>query len=169
MKTIIEMEQFNRTLKRITHEIIERNDNLSQIVLVGILTKGLPIALEISKMIEMLEGVKVPVESIDIKPHRDDAKKDASVRFNFNTNVNDKIVILVDDVLFTGRSVRAAMYAIMDFGRPAKVELAVFVDRGHRELPIRADFVGKNIPTSRDENVFVDFVNRSVLIENNKK
>lgn len=167
MKQIIDSEQFNRTLKRITHEIIERNDNLDEVILVGILSKGLPIAQEISKMISALEGVAIPVESIDIKPHRDDAKKDVSVSFSFKTNVGGKIVILVDDVLFTGRSVRAAMDAIMDFGRPDKIELAILVDRGHRELPIRADFVGKNIPTSRDENVFVDFQNRTVSIINN--
>ncbi len=167
-KVIIENEQFNRTLKRITHEIIERNDDLDKIVLVGILSKGLPIAREISNMIKNLENIEVPVESIDIKPHRDDAKKDITVSFNFDTDVNNKIVILVDDVLYTGRSVRAAMDAIMDFGRPDKIELAILVDRGHRELPIRADFVGKNIPTSKDENVFVDFINRTVTIENKK-
>lgn len=164
MKQIIDKEQFNRTLKRITHEIIERNDNLSNIVLVGILSKGLPIAKEISYYIRQLEGIDVPVESIDIKPHRDDDKRDQSVIFDFNEDINGKVVILVDDVLFTGRSVRAAMDAIMDFGRPAKIELAILVDRGHRELPIRADFVGKNIPTSRDESVLVDFDNKTVSI-----
>lgn len=165
MKTIIESEQFNRTLKRIAHEIIERNDDLTQIVLVGILNKGLPIALEFKKIIKDLEGIDIPVESMDIKKHRDDEKKDLSTILNFDTDVTGKTVILVDDVLYTGRSVRAAMDAIMDFGRPSKIELAIVVDRGHRELPIRADFVGKNIPTSINEKVFVDFENKTVRIE----
>ena len=165
MKTIIESEQFNRTLKRIAHEIIERNDDLTQIVLVGILNKGLPIAMEFKKIIKDLEDVDIPVESMDIKKHRDDEKKDPSLILNFDTDVKGKTVILVDDVLYTGRSVRAAMDAIMDFGRPSKIELAIVVDRGHRELPIRADFVGKNIPTSINEKVFVDFENKTVRIE----
>lgn len=165
MKTIIESEQFNRTLKRIAHEIIERNDDLTQIVLVGILNKGLPIAMEFKKIIKDLEDVDIPVESMDIKKHRDDEKKDPSLILNFDTDVTEKTVILVDDVLYTGRSVRAAMDAIMDFGRPSKIELAIVVDRGHRELPIRADFVGKNIPTSINEKVFVDFENKTVRIE----
>lgn len=165
MKTIIESEQFNRTLKRIAHEIIERNDDLTQIVLVGILNKGLPIAMEFKKIIKNLEDVDIPVESMDIKKHRDDEKKDPSLILNFDTDVTGKTVILVDDVLYTGRSVRAAMDAIMDFGRPSKIELAIVVDRGHRELPIRADFVGKNIPTSINEKVFVDFENKTVRIE----
>lgn len=165
MKTIIESEQFNRTLKRIAHEIIERNDDLTQIVLVGILNKGLPIAMEFKKIIKDLEDVDIPVESMDIKKYRDDEKKDPSLILNFDTDVTEKTVILVDDVLYTGRSVRAAMDAIMDFGRPSKIELAIVVDRGHRELPIRADFVGKNIPTSINEKVFVDFENKTVRIE----
>lgn len=164
MKTILETEQFSRTLKRMTHEIIEKNDNLEDIVLVGILSKGLPIAKHLSQMIETLEGVSVPVESIDIKPHRDDEKKDSSVILNLKTNITGKTVILVDDVLFTGRSVRAAMDAIMDFGRPSKIKLAILIDRGHRELPIRADFVGKNVPTSKSEKVVVDFNNKKVHI-----
>ena len=164
MKTILEFEQFTRTLKRMTHEIIERNDNLNDVVLVGILSKGLPIANHLAQMIDFLEGVKVPVESIDIKPHRDDDKKDLSVTLDLKTNVTGKTVILVDDVLFTGRSVRAAMDAIMDFGRPSKIKLAILIDRGHRELPIRADYVGKNVPTSRSEKVVVDFNNRQVHI-----
>ena len=164
MKTIIESEQFTRTLKRIAHEIIERNDDLTQIVLVGILNKGLPIAKEFKKLILDLEGIDIPIESIDIKKHRDDEKKDPSTILNFDTDVTGKTVILVDDVLYTGPSVRAAMDAIMDFGRPSKIELAIVVDRGHRELPIRADFVGKNIPTSLNEKVFVDFENKTVTI-----
>ena len=105
------------------------------------------------------------VESIDISAHRDDDKKNLSNKSIFNTNVDDKIIILVDDVLYTGRSVRAAMDAIMEYGRPAKIELAILVDRGHRELPIRADFVGKSIPTSKDEIVICDFNERQIIIK----
>lgn len=165
MKVIIESEQFNRTLKRMTHEIIERNEDLSKIILVGIERKGTPIAREIRDLIRKFENITLPLEVIDISSHRDDHKKNAEVEIHFNENINDKIIILVDDVLYTGRSVRAAMDAIMDKGRPAKVELAVFVDRGHRELPIRADFIGKNIPTSREEMVICDFVKREVIIK----
>ena len=165
MKTIIDSEQFNRTLKRMTHEIIERNEDLSKLILVGIEKKGTPIAIEIKKLINMFENVDVPLEVINIGSHRDDHKKIPDVEINFKENINDKIVILVDDVLYTGRTVRAAMDAIVDLGRPAKIELAVFVDRGHRELPIRADFIGKNIPTSKVEMVICDFFNREVLIK----
>ncbi len=165
MKTIIDSEQFNRTLKRMTHEIIERNEDLSKLILVGIEKKGTPIAIEIKKLINMFENVDVPLEVINIGSHRDDHKKIPDVEINFKENINDKIVILVDDVLYTGRTVRAAMDAIVDLGRPAKIELAVFVDRGHRELPIRADFIGKNIPTSKEEMVICDFFNREVLIK----
>ena len=155
MKTIIEREQFNRTLKRMTHEIIEKNDMLDNIILVGIEKKGVPIAKEIKELIKQFEGVEVLLESIDIVSHRDDHKKNEALKTQFINDINDKIIILVDDVLYTGRSVRAAMDAIMDMGRPAKIELAVFVDRGHRELPIRADYVGKNVPTSKSEIISV--------------
>ena len=165
MKKVIECEQFNRSLKRMTHEIIERNDDLSKIILVGIERKGTPIAKEIQKLIYMFENINVPVEVIDISSHRDDHKKNEDVKSIFKENIHDKIIILVDDGLFTGRSVRAAMDAIMDMGRPAKIELAVFVDRGHRELPIRADFVGKSLPTSKDELVICDFDNKEVIIK----
>ena len=165
MKLIIDSEQFNRTLKRMTHEIIERNEDLSKIILVGIERKGTPIAKEIKNLIKMFEDVDVPLEVINIGSHRDDHKKIPDVEINFSENVNDKIIILVDDVLYTGRTVRAAMDAIVDIGRPAKIELAVFVDRGHRELPIRADFIGKNVPTSKEEMVICDFFNRQVLIK----
>ncbi len=165
MKVIIEEEQFNRTLKRMTHEIIERNNDLSQIVLVGIEKKGTPIALEIQKLIAMFENIIVPVEVINIGSHRDDHKKIDNVEIRFETDIQNKIIVLVDDVLYTGRSVRAAMDAIMDVGRPSKIELAVFVDRGHRELPIRADFIGKNIPTGREEKVICDFEKREVILK----
>ncbi len=165
MKVIIESEQFNRTLKRMTHEIIERNEDLSKIILVGIEKKGTPIAKEIQNLIYQFEGVKVALEVIDITPHRDDDKKNANIVIKFSESIFDKIIILVDDVLYTGRTVRAAMDAVMDIGRPSKIELAVFVDRGHRELPIRADFIGKNIPTSREEKIICDFLNRQVILK----
>ena len=165
MKIIIEPDHFNRTLKRMTHEIIERNEDLTSVILVGIERKGIPIAREIASLIKQFEGVDVPVESIDISSHRDDNKKDVSNISVFTNNVDDKIIILVDDVLYTGRTVRAAMDAIIDMGRPAKIELAVLVDRGHRELPIRADFVGKSIPTSKDEKVICDFNEKQIIIK----
>jgi pyrimidine operon attenuation protein/uracil phosphoribosyltransferase len=165
MKIIIEPDQFVRTLKRMTHEIIERNEDLTRLILVGIERKGTPIAREIAKLIEQFEGVSVPVELIDISSHRDDEKKNITNKSIFSNNVDDKIIILVDDVLYTGRTVRAAMDAIIDMGRPAKIELAVLVDRGHRELPIRADFVGKSIPTSKDEKVICDFNEKQIIIK----
>lgn len=164
MKIVIESEQFNRTLKRITHEIIERNEDLNNLILIGIEKKGTPYAKEIQRLIEIFEGVKVPLDLIDISSHRDDDKKNVDIKLNFSNSVSGKTIILVDDVLYTGRSVRAAMDAIMDIGRPSKIELAVFVDRGHRELPIRADFIGKNIPTSKEELVVCDFEKRIVSI-----
>ncbi len=165
MKVIIENEQFIRILKRLTHEIIEKNEDVSKIVLVGIKNKGVPIARYLSEMMMSLEGIRIPVEELDIISYRDDNKKSLTSNKEFKTDVNDKIVILIDDVLYTGRSVRAAMDAIIDLGRPSKIELAIFIDRGHRELPIRADFVGKNIPTSKSENVIVDFDNKIVVIK----
>ena len=165
MKIVIEKEQFTRTLKRMTHEIIEKNEDISDVVLVGIERKGTPIAKEIQSLIKQFEDIDVPLESINIGSHRDDHKKDDNIKSVFNNSINNKIVILVDDVLYTGRSVRAAMDAIMDMGRPSKIELAIFVDRGHRELPIRADFVGKSIPTSKNEVVNVDYINRQVVLK----
>ncbi len=165
MKVVIESEQFEKTLKRLTHEIIERNDDMSNVVLMGIKKKGTPIAKYLAKMIREIDGTDVPVDEIDIMSHRDDEKKSITATANFLAPVDSKVVILVDDVLYTGRSVRAAMDAVIDLGRPAKIELAIFVDRGHRELPIRADFVGKNIPTSRSEQVVVDFEAKQVIIK----
>jgi pyrimidine operon attenuation protein/uracil phosphoribosyltransferase len=164
MKIIIEPEHFLRTLKRMTHEIIERNEDLNKVVLVGIEKKGTPIANEIKGLINQFEGVDVPIETINISSYRDDNKK-TNDKISFKNDINDKVLIIVDDVLYTGRTVRAAISAIMDLGRPSKIELAVFVDRGHRELPIRADFVGKSIPTSRDELVICDFENKEVILK----
>ncbi|MGL4949862.1 MAG: bifunctional pyr operon transcriptional regulator/uracil phosphoribosyltransferase PyrR [Anaeroplasmataceae bacterium] len=165
MKTIIDKDQFNRMLKRITHEIIEKNDNLKDIVLIGIKNKGVPIAKFLASTIKSLEDIDIEVLEVDTANFRDDKKKIIDSDYKFNHNVNEKVVILVDDVLYTGRSVRAAMDAVLENSRPSKIELAVLVDRGHRELPIRADFVGKNIPTSKSESVVVDFANLIVTLK----
>lgn len=147
-----------RAVFRIAHEIIEKNKGVENVVLVGIKTRGWPLSLRFSKKIEEIEGSLVPVFPLDITYYRDDYEKDdmapMSVK-SFDFDIRDKTVILVDDVLYTGRTVRAALDAIVDRGRPKNVELAVLIDRGHRELPIRADFIGKNVPTSRSERISV--------------
>jgi pyrimidine operon attenuation protein/uracil phosphoribosyltransferase len=155
---IMDEKAIERAIVRIAHEIIERNKGVDNIVLVGIKTRGLPLSLKLAEKIEEIEGLKVPVFPLDITYYRDDNDKDVTApeavkRIDFN--VKDKTVILVDDVLYTGRTVRAALDAIVDQGRPKNVELAVLIDRGHRELPIRADFIGKNVPTSRNERISV--------------
>ncbi len=165
MKKLIEHDVFERMLKRIAHEIIE-NTNLEDVVIIGIEKKGTPIALYLKELIYKFEGIEIIVDSIDISSYRDDDKK-IDNDFKLKTDIKDKTVILVDDVLFTGRSVRAAMDALMDYGRAKCIKLAVLVDRGHRELPIRADFVGKNLPTSRDEKILCDFNNKEVWIVSN--
>lgn len=147
-----------RVIRRISHEIIEKNENVNDICLVGIKTRGVPIAKRISDCIYNIENVRPPVGTLDISQHRDDIDKDLSDKTalsNIDFAITDKNVILVDDVVHTGRTVRAALDAIMTFGRPAKIQLAAIVDRGHRELPIRADFVGKNVPTSKTEVIRV--------------
>lgn len=165
MKKLIEHDVFERMLKRIAHEIIE-NTNLEDVVIIGIEKKGTPIALYLKELIYKFEGIEIIVDSIDISSYRDDDKK-IDNDFKLKTDIKDKTVILVDDVLFTGRSVRAAMDALMDYGRAKCIKLAVLVDRGHRELPISADFVGKNLPTSRDEKILCDFNNKEVWIVSN--
>ena len=148
-----------RTLKRISHEIIERNDSVDDICLIGIKTRGVPLANRIAKIIGELENKQINTCELDITLYRDDlsVKKTATPVKDVNVpfDINGKTVILADDVIYTGRTVRAALDAIMELGRPSKIQLAVIVDRGHRELPIRADYVGKNIPTSRSEIVRV--------------
>ena len=148
-----------RAITRISHEIIERNKGIEDVVLVGIKTRGVPIADRIAKKIESIEGKKVNTGEVDITLYRDDLNKvdvDPVLNgSNIKFDINDKVVVLVDDVLYTGRTVRAALDAIMDIGRPDVIQLAVLVDRGHRELPIRADYVGKNVPTSKDEIIRV--------------
>jgi pyrimidine operon attenuation protein/uracil phosphoribosyltransferase len=154
MKEIMDKDQLSRTLKRIAHEIIERNDDLSNLILVGILNKGYSVAKILQGNIHRFSDVEVPLYAIDITNYRDDLKQNNDQKNTFDST--GKNVLLIDDVLFTGRTVRAAMDALIDTGRPSKIELAVLIDRGHRELPIRADFVGKNIPTSKDEKVYFD-------------
>jgi pyrimidine operon attenuation protein / uracil phosphoribosyltransferase len=152
-------EDVGRSLRRISHEILERNSsNLDELALVGVMTRGVPLARRIAANIHKFEGLEVPVGSLDITLHRDDlAGEEPEVGESFVPfDVTGKTVVLVDDVLFTGRTARAAMDALLELGRPAAVRLAILVDRGHRELPIRADHVGKNAPTSRDERVIVN-------------
>ncbi|MGQ9510496.1 MAG: bifunctional pyr operon transcriptional regulator/uracil phosphoribosyltransferase PyrR [Thermaceae bacterium] len=152
-------EEIRRALVRMAHEIIERNKGAKDLALVGIHTRGIPLAERLGRFIREFEGEEVPVGVLDITLYRDDlteiglAPKVRETRIPFE--LNGKNVVLVDDVLYTGRTVRAALDALIDLGRPKRIYLAVLVDRGHRELPIRADFVGKNLPTSRHEVVKV--------------
>lgn len=150
-----------RALTRIAHEILERNKGTENLMLVGIKTRGVPLAQRLQAKIEEIEGIQVPIGELDITLYRDDLSKKNGMdepelkETRIEEDVTNKRVIFIDDVLYTGRTVRAAMDAIMDKGRPGQIQLAVLVDRGHRELPIRADYVGKNIPTSRDEVIVV--------------
>ncbi|MBP3931269.1 MAG: bifunctional pyr operon transcriptional regulator/uracil phosphoribosyltransferase PyrR [Peptostreptococcaceae bacterium] len=148
-----------RAITRVSHEIIEKNKGIEDVVLVGIKTRGVPIANRIAKKIESIEGQSINTGEVDITLYRDDLKEvnaDPVINgSNIKFDINDKVVVLVDDVLYTGRTVRAALDAIMDIGRPKSIQLAVLVDRGHRELPIRADYVGKNVPTSKNEIISV--------------
>ncbi|MDO1605423.1 bifunctional pyr operon transcriptional regulator/uracil phosphoribosyltransferase PyrR [Lactobacillus sp. YT155] len=153
-KEIIDGITMQRALTRITYEIIERNKGIDNLVLVGIKTRGVFIAHRIESRLKQLEGITVPVAELDITAFRDDQETNQE-KSALDIDLTDKNVILVDDVLYTGRTIRAAMDAIIYSGRPKKISLAVLVDRGHRELPIRADFVGKNIPTSRKEKINV--------------
>ena len=157
---ILNAQDIRRAVRRIAHEIIERNRDLRSIVLVGLHTRGVPLAERLAAAIEEFEGQRIAVGTLDIGLYRDDlAQIDVSRALiqptEMPTDIEGKNVILVDDVLYTGRSIRAALDALTDFGRPAAIQLAVLVDRGHRELPIRADYVGKNIPTSLNEDVQV--------------
>ena len=160
-KIIVDENQFLRTISRISHEIIEKHQTLDNLVIVGIKRRGAEIAELIRQKIMALTQVDVPSFDLDITFYRDDLSlieeemspiyKGASMQMN----IQNKEIILVDDVLFTGRTIRAALDALTDFGRASRIELVIFVDRGHRELPIRADYVGKNVPTSRSENIQV--------------
>lgn len=159
---LMDADAMRRAIVRISHEIIEKNKGVEDVVLVGIHSLGVPLAERIAVAIEKIEDVKVPVGMVDITMYRDDL---SSLSYNpvvhstqIDVDLSGKTVILVDDVLFTGRTIRAALDAIIDMGRPKAIQLAVLIDRGHRELPIRADFTGKNIPTSRKEDVRVSLV-----------
>ena len=157
---IMDEASIQRSLKRIAHEIIERNKGTQNLVLIGIKRRGLPLAEMIAGNIEMIEGVKVPIMELDISYYRDDLsqkypKPNLNVKPKIDHDLNHKTVVLVDDVIYTGRTVRSAMDAILDIARPDYIQLAVVIDRGHRELPIRADFVGKNVPTSMKEEIIV--------------
>ncbi|HYF83188.1 MAG TPA: bifunctional pyr operon transcriptional regulator/uracil phosphoribosyltransferase PyrR [Clostridia bacterium] len=157
---IMDEKALDRALTRIAHEIIERNKGVEDLVLLGIKTRGITLAKRLCEKIKGIEGNELSVGSLDITSYRDDIKdlQDApgGSTTDISFNITGKKVILVDDVLYTGRTVRAAMDAIVDIGRPLSIQLAVLVDRGHRELPIRADYVGKNVPTSRSEIVIVN-------------
>lgn len=161
-KEVVDGVTMKRALTRITYEIIEQNKGVDDIALVGIKTRGIYIAQRIAQRLKQLENIDVPVGTLDITLYRDDIhdarkKQDPEVNgTDIKFNIDDKNLILIDDVLFTGRTIRAALDALMDIGRPEKISLAVLVDRGHRELPIRPDFVGKNIPTSLDEQIQVN-------------
>lgn len=155
---IMDEELISRTLMRLAHEILERNKGAKDLLFVGIRTKGIYLANRVARIIKEIEGSEVPVGELDITLYRDDFTRLANPLVHKTClpfNVKDKVIVIIDDVLFTGRTVRAALDAIMDFGRPRMIQLAVLVDRGHRELPIKADFVGKNVPTSRKEEIRV--------------
>lgn len=161
-KTIMTADDIKRTLTRIAHEIIEQNKTLNHLILVGMRTRGVPLARRLAANIENFEKVKVPVGALDISLYRDDLSSTdphpVVQRTSIPTNIDDKLIVLVDDVLFTGRSTRAAMDALIDLGRPRLIQLAVLIDRGHREMPIRPDYIGKNIPSSRHEEVKVQLM-----------
>ena len=156
---ILDAESIDRALTRIAHEIVERNKTLSGVGIVGVQTRGVPLARRIAERLATAPRVPPPVGVLDINLYRDDLSRIAYhpvlKRTEVSFDLDDAIIVLVDDVLFTGRTVRAALDAIMDLGRPREVQLAVLVDRGHRELPVRADYVGKNVPTARHESVEV--------------
>lgn len=154
-KEIVDAMAMQRALTRITYEIIEKNKGINNLVIVGIKTRGVFIGKHIAERLQQLESAEIPVGELDISSYRDD-QAEIIAKQPLDVNIDGKRVILVDDVLYTGRTIRAALDALMDNGRPAVVNLAVLVDRGHRELPIRADFVGKNIPTSAMERIQVN-------------
>ncbi|MGI6357597.1 MAG: bifunctional pyr operon transcriptional regulator/uracil phosphoribosyltransferase PyrR [Bacillota bacterium] len=156
---LMDAKAMNRALTRIAHEIIEKNKGTEDLVLVGIRRRGVPLALRLAEAIERIEGVAVPVGILDITLYRDDlttqSEQPVVHQTSLPVSIVDQVVVLVDDVLYTGRTARAALDALIDLGRPRMIQLAVLVDRGHRELPIRADYVGKNVPTSRREMIAV--------------
>lgn len=158
-RLVMDVGDIARALTRIAHEILERNKGVKNLALVGIRTGGVHLAHRLAKRIQDIEGVPVPIGELDITLYRDDLslRKEQPIlrRTSVPFDVSDKVVVLVDDVLFTGRTIRAAMDGLIDLGRPEEIQLAVLVDRGHRQLPIKANYIGKNLPTSREENVQV--------------
>ncbi len=171
---IMDEKAMNRALTRIAHEIIEKNKGISNVVLVGIQRRGVPLAQRLADRIREYENIDVPVGILDITLYRDDlstlAEQPVLNSTDIPFDINGKVVVMVDDVLYTGRTARAAMDALIDMGRPTAIQFAVLIDRGHRELPIRADYVGKNVPTSKNEVVNVqviefDHYNRVVITE----
>jgi pyrimidine operon attenuation protein/uracil phosphoribosyltransferase len=157
MRQLIDEDKMIRTVRRITHEIIERNNHLEDVIVLGVLKNGVPLASLIQENIKIIENIDIPLYPLDISGYRDDVKSTDFQKLDID--VTGKVVIIVDDVLYTGRTARASMDAVIDLGRPAKIQLAVLIDRGHRELPIRADYVGKNMPTSMNEKIRVEFSN----------
>ena len=164
-KTLLDAEGLGRTLSRIAHEIIERNDDLTKLALIGIHTRGVPIAERLAALIEERSGEEVGLGAVDITFHRDDTQLDERApgqvqpvvrATTLDFDLTGMTCVLVDDVLYTGRTIRAAIETLFERGRPARVQLAVLVDRGHRELPIRPDYVGKNLPTARSERIQVE-------------
>lgn len=160
-KEIIDSDAMGRAITRIAHEILEKNKGTKDLVLIGIRTRGVPLAERLASKIEEIEGVNIKTGILDITLYRDDlstvSQQPIVHRTEIPFDITGKKVVLVDDVLFTGRTVRAALDALIDLGRPKQIQLAIMIDRGHRELPIRADFVGKNLPTSKREVVDVNF------------
>lgn len=153
---VMDKGEIQRTLTRMAHQILEHNKGCENLALIGIVTRGDTLAQRLAQSIKEIEGVSVPVGSLDISFYRDDATISLAPTLQGTDilfSIDGKTIVLVDDVLFTGRTIRAALDALMDFGRPARIQLAVLVDRGHRELPIRADFVGKNVPSASNESV----------------
>lgn len=158
MPEVLDSADIGRAIRRIAHEITERNHGIDDVVLLGIQTRGVPLAYRIADVLQSIEAISPPVGALDISLHRDDIASRPTPRMAGSSvpeDISNKVVVLVDDVLYTGRTIRAALDAVNDFGRPAAVQLAVLVDRGHRQFPIRADFVGKNLPTAGDETVDV--------------
>lgn len=155
MKVLMDEKAIGRALTRISYELIEKNKGVEDLVVIGIKTRGVYLAERIVRKIKSVEQVNVPLGELDITYYRDDRKEKSHQPTLNKIDVKDKIVVLVDDVIYTGRTCRAALDAVIDFGRPKKIQFAALIDRGHRELPLRADYVGKNIPTSKEEVVHV--------------
>ena len=157
---IMDSQAIRRAITRISHEIIEKNKGVSDVILVGIRTRGVPLAHRIAEMIQSIEGTKIPVGILDITLYRDDLSTLNEQPIVHSTeiplNISGKTLVLVDDVLYTGRTIRSALNALIDLGRPNSIQLAVLIDRGHRELPVRSDYVGKNVPTAQREIIKVE-------------